>query len=122
MEQEKIVTKKENNILLYVIISLNTIIILTMCIALYFATASKISELDKDENSEKPVFQETVTEKITYTLKEYNGKIGVYQNDSLIYTLDKYVFTLPEKDKKLLDEGIEFSNIEELYIAIEEYY
>ena len=57
-----------------------------------------------------------------FVLKEYNGKIGVYENESLIYTLDIYVFTLPEVDKQLLKDGIIVSTKEKLYELIEEYY
>ena len=55
-------------------------------------------------------------------LKEYNGKIGVYENNALVYTLDTYIFTLPEIDKQLLREGIITVDKTELYELIEEYY
>ena len=59
---------------------------------------------------------------IEYELKEYNGKIGVYKNGALVYTLNTYVFTLPEADKQLLKDGIKASSYEELKKIIEEYY
>ena len=75
------------------------------------------------ENNVQDVFEEvTNIEKTVYTVKEYNGKIGVYENEALIYTLDRHVFTLPEYDKKLLSSGIVVSTEEELYKIIEEYY
>ena len=75
------------------------------------------------ENNVQDVFEDvTNREKTVYTVKEYNGKIGVYENEALIYTLDRYVFTLPEYDKKLLSSGIVVSTEEELYKIIEEYY
>ena len=48
--------------------------------------------------------------------------IGVYENAALIYTLDTYVFTLPDIDKQLLREGIITASKTELYELIEEYY
>lgn len=122
MEQELKVTKKDSKILMLIIISLNLIIILMLSIGLYFL-GNRLNELKVIPESNLPAFEETEPKpNDTFTLKEYNGKIGVYQNDSLVYTLDVYIFTLPEKDKKLLNDGITFSNIEELYMAIEEYY
>ena len=122
MEQEIKVTKKDSKILMLIIISLNLIIILMLSIGLYFL-GNRLNELKNTPENDLPAFEETEPKPSdTYTLKDYNGKIGIYQNDSLVYTLDVYVFTLPEKDKKLLNEGITFSNIEELYSAIEEYY
>ena len=85
----------------------------------------KINRLDREFNEEyQPVFEENnvENEKTTYILKEYNGKIGIFENDALIYTLDTYVFTLPENDKKLLKDGITVSTKEELYELLEEYY
>ena len=61
-------------------------------------------------------------EKNVYELKEYNGKIGVYKNDALVYTINTYVFTLPESDKSLLKEGIKVYSEGELRELIEEYY
>ena len=55
-------------------------------------------------------------------LKEYNGKIGVYENEALVYTIDTYVFTLPETDKQLLRDGIVTANKIELYELMEAYY
>ena len=122
MEQEIKVTKKDSKILMLIIISLNLIIILMLSIGLYFL-GNRLNELKNTPENDLPTFEETDPKPSnTYTLKDYNGKIGIYQNDSLVYTLDVYVFTLPEKDKKLLNEGITFSNIEELCSAIEEYY
>ena len=88
----------------------------------YFLLISRKIEKITSENTES-VFEETsANEKTVYTVKEYNGKIGIFENESLIYTLDRYVFTLPEYDKKLLSSGIEVSTKEELYEIIEEYY
>ena len=87
---------------------------------------AETSATNKTEEQDIPVFEEQEDtpdiEKIIYVLKEYNGKIGVYENDALIYTLDSYVFTLPEIDKQILKKGIVATNISELYELIEEYY
>ncbi|MBQ8545873.1 MAG: hypothetical protein IJ437_02905 [Clostridia bacterium] len=107
---------------------LKTIIIFTLvlivALAFFYFLISK--KLDNSNNSgaenDQPAFEETENVDTRYIVKDYNGKIGIYENDSLVYTLDTYIFTLPEKDKKLLSEGISVSSKEELYEILEEYY
>ncbi|MBO5092213.1 MAG: hypothetical protein J6C61_07010 [Clostridia bacterium] len=101
------------------------IVLLLSSLVFFLLLNFKINRLDREFNEEyQPVFEENnvENEKTTYILKEYNGKIGIFENDALIYTLDTYVFTLPENDKKLLKDGITVSTKEELYELLEEYY
>ncbi len=118
MEQEtKELTKKD----LYKAAIIISVVFIFALSFFYFLILSKIEKIPlQEEPTDTPVFEETA--EIRYILKDYNGKIGVYENDSLIYTLDTYIFTLPEKDKKLLSEGISVSSKEELYEILEEYY
>ena len=118
MEQETNELTKKDLYKVAIIVSAVFIVALTF---FYFLLLSKIDNISNaNEEDDAPVFEETA--EIRYILKDYNGKIGVYENDSLIYTLDTYIFTLPEKDKKLLSEGIAVSSKEELYQILEEYY
>ena len=119
MEQEFNETGKKENLKAIIIFSLIVIVSLTF---FYFLVSKKIETNSTQQSSDLPAFEETNDEETSYILKEYNGKIGIYENDSLIYTLDTYLFTLPEKDKKLLSEGISVSSKEELYEILEEYY
>lgn len=101
------------------------IVLLLSSLVFFLLLNFKINRLDREFNEEyQPVFEENnvENEKTNYILKEYNGKIGIFENDALIYTLDTYVFTLPENDKKLLKDGITVSTKEELYELLEEYY
>lgn len=101
------------------------IVLLLSSLVFFLLLNFKINRLDREFDEEyQPVFEENnvENEKTTYILKEYNGKIGIFENDALIYTLDTYVFTLPENDKKLLKDGITVSTKEELYELLEEYY
>ncbi len=101
------------------------IVLLLSSLVFFLLLNFKINRLNREFNEEyQPVFEENnvENEKTTYILKEYNGKIGIFENDALIYTLDTYVFTLPENDKKLLKDGITVSTKEELYELLEEYY
>lgn len=118
----------EKKIFIFSVIIL-TVLIVTAIMISYLLLNNKIAETNatnKTTEPDVPVFEEkdeiADTEKIHYILKEYNGKIGVYENDALIYTIDAYVFTLPELDKQLLHDGIIATNKEELYELIEEYY
>ena len=118
MEQEN---NKKQLIQNYLFATVAFILIFAVMTIYFLLITNKIDKIT--ENNEQSVFDEVETDRITaYTVKEYNGKIGIFENDSLIYTLDRYVFTLPEYDKKLLSSGIEVSTKEELYEIIEEYY
>ncbi len=95
----------------------------------YFLLNNKIVEMnnkDISSNIDIPVYEnidkEPAKETKIYMLKEYNGKIGVYENEALVYTLDTYVFTLPDADKQLLKRGIITADEAELYELIESYY
>ena len=106
-----------------------TLLIVTSILLSYLLLSDKILDLTANKeinNTDLPAFEsvdeEQIENTINYMLKEYNGKIGVYENESLIYTLDTYVFTLPEVDKQLLQEGIKTTSKTELYQLIEEYY
>ena len=107
-----------------------TVLIITAILLSYLLLNNKISNANSNNfsnESDVPVYEnaddnEIQEETTNYMLKEYNGKIGVYENESLIYTLDKYVFTLPEIDKQLLKDGIKAASKTELYELIEEYY
>lgn len=106
-----------------------TVLILTSIFLSYSLLNNKIIKINEDSiqnEPEIPVYENkddfVKEETTTYMLKEYNGKIGIYENESLIYTLDTYVFTLPETDKQLLKNGIIATSKSELYRLIEEYY
>ena len=120
MEQE---SKRSNpsNVLLFALLITN--MFLLVLIILTISNLNSLNINNESTNEDIPIFEETKDEvRDIYCLRDYNGKIGIYKNESLIYTLDVYIFTLPEEDKKLLTEGIEVSNKEELYDLIELYY
>jgi len=65
---------------------------------------------------------ETATEKYLKFAKEYEGKIGIFSEDGkLEKTIDVYVKTLPETDRRLLKEGIILFSEDELRSLIEDY-
>ena len=109
-----------------------TLAIVLLAITLvYFSFSSlldrKVNELEnKYTQNTLPVFKETTdTEnpvQSVYTLKEFNGKIGVFKDGDFQYQVDIYMFSLPETDKKLLQQGIIASTEQELNDIISSYY
>jgi hypothetical protein len=118
----------EKKIFIFSVFLLATLIITAVMISYLLLnnkiieSSSTIIEFEPDVPAFEIKDEATTKKEIYYVLKEYNGKIGVYENESLIYTLDIYVFTLPEVDKQLLKDGIIVSTKEKLYELIEEYY
>ena len=58
-----------------------------------------------------------------YIMKESDGKIAIFDADTgnIQKTLDVYIFTLPQRDKEYLKEGILIFSEQELYSLIEDY-
>ena len=58
-----------------------------------------------------------------YTVKEYNGRIGIFSADSneLLRILDVYLSTLPSEDVEKLAVGIKIRSESELQQIIEDY-
>ena len=59
----------------------------------------------------------------TYTVKEYEGHIGVfYNNESIPYQeIDVEISSLPEADRQLLKKGIKVTDTNKLNGIIEDY-
>ena len=65
---------------------------------------------------------DTQTEEERYTVKSYMGKIGIFTSDGkLAEVIEVYVKTLPEADKRLLEEGFEIVGRSQLNSIIEDY-
>ena len=105
-----------------------SVLVISSIFLIYLLLSNKISRINTFDSSTEPDIpayeniDDNKTQEITYMLKEYNGKIGVYENEALVYTIDTYVFTLPETDKQLLRDGIVTANKIELYELMEAYY
>lgn len=125
MEHDKIDDNiVEKKVFIFSIFLLGLIIVLSIVIC-YFLLSNKLLNIKNEPQDtmievNKPV-DEIVSEAVQYEVKSYNGKIGIFKNNSLVYTLDTYVFTLPESDKELLKRGIILTNINDLKRLIEEY-
>ena len=87
---------------------------------LALSKTSEVSYVPDDDATD--VMVEDSSSIIIYEIKEYNGKVCAFENGNLIYSLDTYVFTLPEKDQKLILDGIVTTDKNELYEILSEYY
>ncbi len=102
-----------------------TVMVLTLFLTVLLLLNNRITSLHQKNDIEEPVFKDVSTEVETndiYTIKEFEGKIGVYKNGDFQYLLDIYVFTLPEQDKKSLLSGITVSTEQELLDILSSYY
>ena len=111
-------------------LAIAVIISLVAVIFLYFSLSSlftaKIEGIENKLTQEAlPIILETEESEEfshTFTIKEFNGKIGIYKDGDFQYQINVSVSTLPEADKKLLLRGIEVSTEQELNDIISCYY
>jgi len=77
-------------------------------------------QASSQENSEIPSPSSRTT---TYTVKEYEGHIGVFHNDDRTpyQEIDVDVSSLPVADRELLKDGIKVSDANKLNSIIEDY-
>ena len=79
-----------------------------------------------------PVYYETciesevediIEEEISmYTVRAYEGKIGIFsEEEKLLKVLDVYIKTLPKADREMLEKGFYIIGEEELNSIIEDY-
>lgn len=62
------------------------------------------------------------SEKLTFCVRESNGKIGIYTADGLLLkVLDVAVETLPEADREALKNGITVASWQELISLIQDF-
>lgn len=65
---------------------------------------------------------ETTEKEKIYLVREHMNKIGIFdESGTLIKVLEVYVKTLPEADKRMLDEGFEIMGEKQLNAIIEDY-
>lgn len=74
-----------------------------------------------------PIYLESEEESVTdarnfYTVRSYEGKIGVFSDSGkLIEVIDVYIKTLPEADRRQLEEGFIIESEDELRSLVEDY-
>ena len=114
-----------------VIIAALSICFLFLISVIFFSLSIALKQKKQQPiiNSTDPVYvyveEDTeITESIkaSWTVREYNNKIGVFnENGVLLEVIETYIKTLPKAEQELLREGFEVSTKEELYSIIEDY-
>ncbi len=75
------------------------------------------ADTETDISADDSVSQDTV-----YTVREHMGKVCIFTSDGkLFYTVDVYVKTLPDADRRLLEEGFEIIGNAALGEIIQDY-
>ena len=78
------------------------------------------SEANSDSTTETE--HKTETQIQEYFIKSYEGKIGVFTEDStLVRVIDVYIKTLPKADRCLLEKGFSVMGEAELRAVIQDY-
>lgn len=123
MEQKNEFIEKKYFVLTILLL---TTIMLILFISSYLLSNKRIKSIEGGAYENViTVFKEESEEASSndkYIIKDFNGKIGVYKNNDIQYTIDVYIFTLPEKDKNLLSQGIEVSSEQEIEKILSCYY
>lgn len=86
-----------------------TAIIVTISIAIIIITIGFVGKSQKSEPE-------------TWILHSYGNNVALYKNKEIVEVFGAIMLdTLPDEDKRLLDNGIAFPNKEEALNAIEDY-
>lgn len=89
------------------------------CFGIYFQI-----QLDRlQSEQEKTALQTVGTADLLFTVREHDGKIGVFtpDSDTPVQILNVYVFTLPTADQRALQSGIPVYSTAELLSLIEDF-
>ena len=79
-----------------------------------------ITETDSEAITETQIENETT--EFIYTVKSYEGKIGIFTDSgALVRVLEGYIKTLPKADQNMLEKGVLVTSEAELHSIIEDY-
>lgn len=104
--------------------SINMLNIGIICIGVI--SSAIILNMSYSHSNDNPTQAETlapINQRVGYTLKEYDGKIGVFRGNSstpYTYLQDVELSYINEYDRELLSNGIEVSTEQELKTLIED--
>lgn len=126
--------KMKNNRVLYSVMAVYACVMLLICLLALFAASSRGGKttVQTVTQTEKEYIYVTVSAEVSgedrpdintkMTVRSYNGVIGVFDEDGrLIEVIDVYVKTLPETDRRLLEEGFTINSMKQLASIIEDY-
>ena len=73
-------------------------------------------------SSSEEVIKTIITDRVQYIMREYDGKLAVFNDDGTVYKIYEInVELLPEYDQKILKKGIQITGEEELRARVEDY-
>jgi len=85
------------------------------------ATENTLAALDNKVVAESITTNTPLPSEKTYTIKEFNGNIAVFEGDELIRSVDVDLETFRAEDRELLKKGIEVKTREEMAQVLEDY-
>lgn len=88
-----------------------------ICIVISYTAEQRITDNFKENTTQTQSAQLTEA----YTVKSENGKVVVYQGDTLLHKTSTATSTLPKRDQKILLYGISVNSKEELNEILENY-
>ena len=101
-------------------------LVLVLCVAVCFGiikSGNSDINTDRAENAEKAFVRVTEsTAEPSFEVRRNGEKIGVYESvtDELYMSIDTYIFTLPETDRGMLENGFEVEKGEIIHV-VEDY-
>lgn len=79
-------------------------------------------ETPSQPQSSEELAKTVIIDRVRYTMREFEGKLAVFEEDGTIYKIYEInVSLLPEYDQKLLKNGIRISTEDELRARVEDY-
>lgn len=94
-----------------------SLLISAISVVVFFA----VTKSDKDAESAFVAVKEEFANEEYYTVKKSGEKIGIFDSENEPYLqIETYVFTLPEVDRTMLEEGFKVRNGEIVHV-IEDY-
>lgn len=94
-----------------------------VCFGIVMSTVILNMTYSSNSNYTQAETMSSVQQEVGYTLKEYDGKIGIFRGDAdkpYTYVEDVEISYLNEYDRELLKNGIEVSTESELKSLIED--
>lgn len=88
-----------------------------ICVIISYSAEQKITQNFNTDTTQT----QNVQNPEVYTVKSENGKVVVYQGDTLLHKTSTATSTLPKRDQKILLYGISASSKEELNKILENY-
>ena len=85
-------------------------------------TVTEYIYINKEDDSSISAGKDDVEEE-SFIVKEHLGQIGIFSlcGGEIRYVIERYIKTLPEADKRLLEEGFVVIGMNGIYSVIEDY-